>query len=157
MVSIGSIRGGHIENVIPDRVEMTGTLRYTEPRVQKQLHAEIKRAFELAHPLGGDYELRFGIGTPPMQNHPDAVELIRKAAEGLLVPEHVLNPSKDLGAEDFGCFSEVAPGAMFSLGTRIEGNERFIHNQYFDIDEHALPVGTAILAEAALRFLRHRV
>ena len=155
VVSIGSIRGGQTENVIPDRVELTGTLRYTEARVQNQLHAEIKRAFELARSLGGDYELRFGIGTPPMQNHPDAVELIRKAAGCLLGPEHVLDPEKDLGAEDFGCFSEVAPGAMFSLGTRIEGDERFIHNQHFDIDEQALPVGTAILTEAALRFLRH--
>jgi amidohydrolase len=61
---------------------------------------------------------------------------------------------KDLGAEDFGCFSEIAPGAMFLLGTRVEGDERFGHNQYFDIDERALPIGTAILSECVLRFLR---
>jgi amidohydrolase len=88
-----------------------------------------------------------------MQNHPDAVKLIREAAGSLLGAEHVLLPEKDLGAEDFGCFSEVAPGAMFMLGARIEGDERFGHNPRFDIDERALPIGTAILAEAALRFL----
>ena len=77
VVSIGSMRGGHTQNVIPDRVEMTGTLRYTETHLQEKIHAEIKRAFELARPLGGDYELRFEIGTPPMQNHPDAVKLIQ--------------------------------------------------------------------------------
>jgi amidohydrolase len=156
-VSIGSLHGGNAENVIPDRVEMRGTLRYTETRVQEQIHAEIKRAFELARPLGGDYKLSFEIGTPPMQNHPDAVELIRQAAGGLLGPEHVLDPDNDLGADDFGCFSEVAPGAMFSLGTRIEGDQRFGHNQHFDIDERALPIGTAILAESALRFLQGKV
>ena len=64
---------------------------------------------------------------------------------------------KDLGAEDFGCFSEIAPGAMFLLGTLIEGDERVGHNQRFDIDERALPIGTAILAECALRFLRGKV
>jgi len=154
VVSIGSLHGGKTENVIPDRVEMTGTLRYTEKRVQKEIHAEIKRAFELTRPLGGDYELRFEIGMPPMQNHPEAVKLIRQAAGGILGPEHVLKPDKDLGAEDFGSFSEVAPGAMFSLGTRIEGDERKGHNSFFDIDERALPIGTVILAESVLRFLR---
>jgi amidohydrolase len=157
IVSIGSMHGGMTENVIPDRVEMTGTLRYTESRVQKEIHAEIKRAFELVRPLGGGYELHFEIGAPPMQNHPQAVELIRQAAGRILGSQHVLIPGKDLGAEDFGCFSELAPGAMFSLGTRIEGNERIGHNPLFDIDERALPIGTAILAESVLLFLTGKV
>jgi amidohydrolase len=154
VVSIGSLNGGFTENVIPDRVEITGTLRYTEKHVQEKIHAEIRRAFELTRPLGGDYELRFEIGEPPMQNHPDAVELIRRVARDMLGAEHVLLPAKELGAEDFGSFSEVAPGAMFLLGTRIEGDERFGHNPRFDIDERALSIGTAIFTEAALRFLR---
>jgi amidohydrolase len=157
VVSVGSMCGGHTQNVIPDRVEMTGTLRYTETHVQEKIHAEIKRAFELARPLGGDYELRFEIGRPPMQNHPEAVKLIQEVAGNLLGNEHVLLMLKDLGAEDFGCFSEIAPGAMFLLGTLIEGDEHVGHNQRFDIDERALPIGTAILAECALRFLRGKV
>ena len=156
VVSIGSLHGGQTENVIPDRVEISGTLRYTEERVQKQIHVEIRRAFELARPLGGDYELRFEIGAPPMQDHPDAVKLIKQVAGDLLGANHVLLPAKELGAEDFGSFSEVAPGAMFLLGTRIEGDERFGHNPRFDIDESALPIGTAIFAEAVLRFLRRQ-
>jgi len=64
---------------------------------------------------------------------------------------------KDLGAEDFGCFSEIVPGAMFLLGTRIEGDERVGHNPRFDIDERGLPIGTAILAESTLRFLGGKV
>jgi len=154
VVSIGSLHGGQTENVIPERVEMTGTLRYIETRVQQEIHAEIKRAFELARSLGGDYLLRFELGEPPMQNHPDAVKLIQQAAGVILGPEHVRKPDKDLGAEDFGCFSGMAPGAMFLLGTRIEEDERMGHNPHFDIDERALPIGTAILAECALRFLR---
>ncbi len=154
VVSIGSLHGGHTENVIPAFVDISGTLRFTLPKVQKQIHAEIKRAFELSRPLGGDYELRFEIGGVPMQNHPDVVDLIKAAASDLLGHEHVLSMHKELGAEDFGCFSDLAPGAMFVLGTRIEGDERFGHNPHFDIDERALPVGTAVLAETALRFLR---
>ena len=157
VVSIGSLHGGQTENVIPERVEITGTLRYTERRVQEQIHSEIKNSFELAHALGGDYQLRFEIGDPPMQNHPDAVELIRQVSKDILGLEHVKSPEKDLGAEDFGSFSQIAPGAMFSLGARIEGDERMGHNPRFDIDERALPFGTAILAECTLRFLRGKV
>jgi amidohydrolase len=154
VVSIGSIHGGFAENVIPERVEMTGTLRYTESRVQKEIHLEIKRAFEITRSMGGDYDLQLEIGDLPMQNHPEAVGLIREVAGDLLGNEHILLPIKDLGAEDFGRFSDVAPGAMFSLGTRIEGNERKGHNPLFDIDERALPIGTAIMAECSLRFLQ---
>ena len=154
VVSVGAIHAGQAENVIPDQVDFAGTLRYTERKVQEQIHAEIERAFSLARTLGGDYELRFEIGTPPMQNHPAAVELIRLAAADLLGEAHILPFKKELGAEDFGCFSEVAPGAMFALGTRIEGDQRYGHNPRFDIDERALPIGAAILVEAVLRFLR---
>lgn len=154
VVSIGSLHGGHTENVIPDRVEITGTLRYTELKVQAKIQSEIKRAFEISHPLGGDYELKFETGTPPMQNHAEAVEFIQQAAADLLGSEHVFPMQKEMGAEDFGCFSEYVPGAMFVLGTRIEGDERFGHNPRFDIDERALPIGAAIFAEITLRFLR---
>jgi amidohydrolase len=156
VVSIGSMHGGDTENVIPDRVQFSGTLRYTEASVQKQIHEEIRRAFELSRPLGGDYELRFEIGTSPMNNDPAVVDLIRQVGVDLLGKESVLPFRKELGAEDFGCFSDIAPGAMFVLGTLIEGNERFGHNPRFDIDERALPIGTAMLAETALRFLRSK-
>jgi amidohydrolase len=156
VVSIGSMHAGDAENVIPDRVEFSGTLRYAEASVQKLIHTEIRRAFELARPLGGDYELRIEIGTPPMHNNPAMVDLIRQVGADLLGKENVLPFRKELGAEDFGCFSDVVPGAMFNLGTLIEGDERFGHNPRFDIDERALPIGTAMLAETALRFLRSK-
>lgn len=154
VVSIGSLHGGHTENVIPEHVDITGTLRYTEEGIQKELHTEIRRAFELSRTLGGDYELKFEIGDPPMINAPRAVELISSVAADLIGADNVLPMTKDLGAEDFGVFSKLAPGAMFVLGVLISGDERVGHNPYFDIDEDALPIGTAILVESALRYLK---
>jgi amidohydrolase len=154
VVSAGSLHGGFTENVIPERVKLTGTLRYTERRVQEQLHAEIKRAFEIARTLGGDYELKFEIGTPPMINSPTASDLIATVAGDLLGKQNVLPWKDELGAEDFGCFMELAPGAMFALGTGSESFQCHLHNPDFDLDESSLPVGAAVLAETALRFLR---
>ncbi len=154
VVSIGSIHAGNAENVIPNRVDILGTLRYTNHKVQEQIHIEIRRAFEVAKALGGDYELKFEIGSPPMVNDAKVVSLIESTATDLLGAENVLPPVNGLGAEDFGCFSELAPGAMFSLGCKIEGDEREHHNSRFDIDEDCLPYGAAILAESTLRYLR---
>jgi amidohydrolase len=157
VVSIGAIHGGQAENVIPDRVDMSGTIRFMDPGVQEEIHAEIERAFEIARTLGGDYELKFEIGDPPMINDAEVVSLIRKVGTDLLGEKQVLPPEKGLGAEDFGCLSEIAPGAMFRLGCLIEGDERQHHNPRFDINENCLPIGAAILAETALRFLRQRL
>jgi amidohydrolase len=156
VVSVGSLHGGFTENVIPERVKLTGTLRYTEKRVQEQIHAEIRRAFELACTLGGDYELEFQIGTPPMINSPLASDLIAAVAVDLLGRQNVLPWKDEMGAEDFGCFMELAPGAMFALGTWSGRFQCHLHNSDFDLDESCLPVGAAILAETALRFLRKK-
>jgi amidohydrolase len=154
VLSIGSVHAGQAENVIPDQLEMNGTIRYLDPSVQKKIHSEVRRAFEIARTLGGDYNLRIDICDPPMINDGRVVEQIRLAAGDLIGLENVLPPLQGLGAEDFGRFTELVPGAMFSLGCRIEDAPRMIHNPHFDIDEDCLAVGTAILAESALRMMK---
>jgi amidohydrolase len=154
VVTIGAIHAGSVENIIPNKVDMIGTLRYTRVDVQKQIHEEIKRAFEVAKSLGGDYSLKFELGTPPMINDEKVATLIKKTARELIGAENVLPPTDGLGAEDFGCFSELAPGAMFYLGSMVEGDEREHHNSRFNIDDRCLPYGAAILAETTLKFLR---
>ncbi len=154
VVSIGSLHGGFTENVIPERVKLAGTLRYTEKRVQEQIHTEIRRAFEIARTLGGEYELKFEIGTPPMINSPVVSDMISAVAVELLGKQNVLPWKDELGAEDFGCFMERALGAMFALGTASDGLQRHLHSPDFDLDESSLPLGVAIFTETALQFLR---
>ena len=153
VVSIGRVHGGDTENVIPDQVEISGTIRFMEKPVRKQIHDEIRRAFEIARTLGGDYVLTIETGGMPMINDPKVVDLITSSAASLIGAENVLPQIAGLGAEDFGSFTEIAPGAMFMLGARVEGDERQHHNPRFDIDERCLPIGTAILADSALRYL----
>jgi amidohydrolase len=81
--------------------------------------------------------------------------MIGAVGRDLLGAENVSDGEKTLGAEDFGSFLNHAPGAMFSLGTQKKGHEQYLlHHPKFDLDERALPIGTAMLAETALRFLR---
>jgi metal-dependent amidase/aminoacylase/carboxypeptidase family protein len=62
-----------------------------------------------------------------------------------------------MGAEDFAYMTQQAPGAMFMLGAAVGDRQRAHHTPVFDIDERALPVGAAILAETARRFLAGEV
>ncbi len=153
VVSIGAIRGGEVENVIPERVDLVATMRYMEPEVQATLHAEVERALSVSRALGGDYEHRIAIGYPPALNDATVARCIQDVATGLLGADHIKPAARHLGAEDFGFFGELAPAAMFSLGSEIEGDRRRAHSSTFDIDERCLPIGTAILAQAALRLL----
>ena len=153
VVSIGMVQGGYTQNVIPEMVEISGTLRYANPGVLSQIQNEIRRAFEISRGFGGDYELKFEYGGGPNINHEVAVSIIKKAGATIVGEEKVQPGIPTLGAEDFGAFTEKIPGAMFTLGTRIEGDERRLHHPRFDIDERAMPIGTAMLAEVAMQFL----
>jgi amidohydrolase len=154
VVSVGSISGGFTENVIPESVKLTGTLRFTDEKVHQQIHEEMKRAFDIAKALGGDYQLRFEIGGPPMINDKMVSDVIEKTGRDMLGVDNVSEIEKTLGAEDFGEFMKHAPGAMFTLGTQKKGHENYLlHHPKFDLDERALPIGTAMLVETAKRFL----
>lgn len=155
VVSIGSIQGGFTENVIPENVSLAGTLRFTNEAVHQQIHAEIRQAFEIVRALGGAYELRFQIGGPPNVNDQSVSALIERTGKDILGEDNVLEIQKTLGAEDFGEFLRLAPGAMFTLGTQKAGHEEYLlHHPKFDLDERALPIGTAMLVETAKRFLQ---
>ncbi len=155
VISIGAVHGGFTENVIPDQVEMKGTIRFTSLDVQKTLRQEVTRVFEIVKTLGGDYELDFLFGGLPLINDKHVAEVIEKVGRDLLGKDKVHPMHKTLGAEDFPEFLKNAPGAMYTLGTKIEGREVYeLHHPKFDLDERALPVGTAVLAETALRFLK---
>ncbi len=153
VISIGSIHGGVADNVIPESVDISGTIRFLSKKVQKEIHTEIERALGVAKALGGDFELEIVEGYPPMHNHLETVELIRQVASDLIGAEKVKQSKPEMGSEDFGYFIQDIPGAMFYLGCRIEEDERRHHDPRFDIDENCLPIGAAILAESALRLM----
>jgi len=154
VISIGSIHGGVADNVIPEAVELSGTIRFLSKEVQKEIHAEIERALGVAKALGGDFELEILEGYPPMHNHQNTVELIRQVAGEMVGSENVKTSKPEMGSEDFGYFIEHIPGAMFYLGCRIDDDERRHHDPRFDIDESCLPLGAAILADTAIRLMR---
>ena len=153
VISLGKIHAGTADNIIPERVEITGTIRYANSEVQKQLHAEIERALTITRSFGGDFELNIEVGYPPTLNDPKMAAHVVRVATDLYGEGMVLEHKPEMGAEDFAFFTQMVPGAMFNLGCRIEGDVRRHHDPRFDINEDCLPAGVAILAEATMRLL----
>ena len=157
VISIGSVHAGDAPNIIPHDVQITGTIRSYDDETRQQLLDELERALGVTRALGGDYALRIEEGNAPMYNDPDVAETIRQVAEEML-GEDALHPGEaSMGSEDFGCMTELVPGAMFSLGAQIGDEHRPHHSPYFDLDEKAFPVGVAMLVETACRLLRQPV
>jgi amidohydrolase len=153
VISVGSVHGGQTHNVIPDSVELSGTIRSMDEKVRRELFAELERALGVAQALGGDFELRIEEGFPASRNDPRIASLIRQVAIDLLGEDCLHPPEPGMGAEDFGLLANLAPGAMFGLGTQGDDGPKRAHSPTFDIDERALPIGAAILSEATHRYL----
>ncbi len=155
VVTVGVVRGGTADNVIPSSVRLEGTLRSFDPGVREQLVQDVERAMGVVRAFGGDYHLRIERGYPPLYNDPAAAGWLRTVAGELLGEDSVADGNVSMGAEDFAYMTQRAPGAMFGLGVKSPGGDaRYLHTPTFDLDEDALPIGAAILAETALRYVR---
>lgn len=155
-LSIGSIHAGSVTNVIPSKVEISGTIRTYDEETRARMKEELARALAVARALGGDFKLELRQGYPATYNDPAVAGLIRQTATELLGEESLLPPEPGMGAEDFSYMAQKAPGAMFNLGAKYDERNRPHHTPIFDINEDALPVGTAMLAEVACRLLREK-
>jgi amidohydrolase len=123
--------------------------------VREQLIRDVERCLGIAKPFGGDYRLEIERGYPPLINAPQVSDVIAQTARAMLGEDVLAPPQLSMGAEDFSFMAERAPGAMFRLGVKQPGGApRYLHTPDFDLDESALPIGAAMLAETALQLLK---
>ena len=155
-LSIGAIHAGSTTNVIPSRVEISGTIRTYDEATRGRMKSELEQALHVARALDGDFELRLTPGYPATHNDAAVAELIRTTAEEMLGADALLPPEQGMGAEDFSYMAQRAPGAMFVLGAQFDDRDRPHHTPVFDISEDALPVGAAMLAEVTCRLLKQK-
>lgn len=154
VISVGQVHAGAASNVIPSEVFLQGTIRSYDPDVREQLLVEIERAFAVARSLGGDYRLSFERGYPPGWADERVAGWLRDSAIPILGEKGIDTSRQGMGAEDFAYMCQEAPGAMFNLGAAVGDFERGHHTPVFDIDESCMPIGAAILADTAIKFLK---
>ncbi|MBO1000459.1 amidohydrolase [Bacillus sp. SD075] len=155
VVSIGQIHAGTASNIIPTEVLIEGTIRSYTPEIRDVLSSEIRRAFSIVDHLGGEYSLEIKRGEPALYNSEHVNQLFREAIAELYPELQVIKRPFGLGGEDFGYVTQKLAGSMFFLGCAQKDDvQRDLHTPNFDIDETCLPIGTAILVNTAIKFLK---
>ncbi|MDB3990043.1 M20 family metallopeptidase [Pseudomonadales bacterium] len=151
------IEAGTTSNVIPESVDMLGTLRSTSERSRAKAHEGIKRIatqIAMAHEMEAEVEL--SLGYPVTVNHPDFVDFARGTLEQLF-GEGAYIPMKTpmMGAEDFSYLLERWPGAMFFLGVKPDNPSLAApcHSNRMILNEESMAYGIAAHAAIAMSYL----
>jgi amidohydrolase len=157
LISCEAVQGGSSSGVIPGEASLHGNIRYYDSETRQAIHRALENVLKSVRSQGADFQLSIQGIYPPTENDPEMTGLIRSTAQTVFGQEWVVPLERSLAGEDFGYMSGKVPGVYFHLGAGLEGDFRPYHNPHFDIDESALPVGTALLSAAAVRFLEdHR-
>jgi amidohydrolase len=156
VLTIGTVHGGTAFNVIAETVELQGTIRTFSPAVRETVLTRLRVLLDgVTAGLGARYELTVQAVAAAVINDAAAAEIARAAAVQVVGPTAVAWHTPLMVSEDFSEFQKVAPACFMLLGS---GNAELglnapHHNPRFDFDERALPIGAALLATAATRFL----
>lgn len=159
VITIGTIHGGTADNIIPDNVIMTGTMRSFTPETRQLLRDELRRACGVVEAFGGRFDLSLQEGYPPTVNTPEAAELMLEATRDLLGEDKVSIGEMVMGAEDFSYMTQAVPGSFLRLGVHNPewGDTRYmLHRADFKLDERALAVGAAALVATAIAWMEKR-
>jgi amidohydrolase len=152
VLSFGKLAGGQNPNVIPEEVEIEGTLRTLDALVRTQTIDQIRQVKRGVEKITGtQIEVSFLASIPSVQNDPAATRIVVEAANSIpgVTVRDIPRPS--MGSEDFAVYLEQAPGAMFRLGVASDLSAVTpLHTPTFDVNESALPLGVKILARAVV-------
>jgi amidohydrolase len=159
IVTVGRIAGGVRNNVIPDSVEMEGTIRTFDAAMRDQIHMRIERTARLiAESAGASIEFKLNYGYPATINDPGLTEkmmptLQRVAGEGGLVP---IQPQTV--AEDFSYFANETPGLYLFLGNGEPGKDLLTlpsnHSPLFDMYEPSMEIGVRAFSHLVVDYLQ---
>lgn len=147
VISVTQIHAGDAYNVIPDSVQMHGTVRTFQPETQKEIPSSMLRVAEgVCAAYGGTCELNYMSGYPATINSVAETEISAKAVVDLLGEENIIrNPTPSMGGEDFSYMLEARPGCYVWLGIGPGKGEGgcMLHSSRYDFNDDVLPIGAS--------------
>lgn len=152
VVSVGTMHAGTAANIIPERAQLTGTLRALDAETRQLLHDEVRRLAEsIPRAYGLRAETEIILGTPALINSTQAADWARQAVGNVLGKEAIVPlGSLNLAGEDFAFYLEKIPGCFLRIGA-CEPGGKFVaaHAPHFYVAEESIFIGAAVLAETA--------
>ena len=159
IISVGRISGGVRNNVIPDQVEMEGTIRTFDEQMRRDIHLRMERtARAIAEAAGAEVEFELEIGTPSVNNDPELLARMMPTLQRVSGDNPVNIVTPQTVAEDFAIYARETPGVFLFLGngppdvdpTTLAGN----HSPFFDMHEPNLEVGVRIFSNLVVDYLQ---
>ncbi len=157
VISITAIHGGTAYNIIPETVELKGTLRTFKAETRSYLQARLSEAVSrLAASFRGQAELNWRSRSPAVVNDPTMTARLRAVAAGVVGEERLIEHAPIMGGDDMALWLAQAPGCYFFVGARNEaaGINQPHHHPQFDLDEASLPIAVELLSRGILEYLR---
>ena len=157
VVSVGIVKAGTRNNIIPEDSEIMGTIRTFDPKLRAQIYDEIRQiAAGVAVGTGAEIDVEFDVGGfyPVTFNNEDLVERLSPTLREATNNKFYINNSPSTGAEDFSFFSQEIPGMYFWLGVNAPGVMEAAgnHSPYFVVDDGALDEGLKSLVYLVLDY-----
>ncbi len=156
VLTIGMINGGNRENILCDRVELSGTVRTYDATLRDEIIVKMHKIIKgITEAHGATYELNYKKGYPSIQNQPELAMRSVKTLQRIAGEDHVYEAIPGMGGEDFSYFADVVPGFYYRLGVaNIERNMvAGVHTAEFDVDEECLKIGTLSMASLVCDYL----
>lgn len=158
-IVFGEIRGGTAWNIIPDKVTLSGTIRFLYDETvndQEKLTDRFERIIAgICQSHRADYNLSLKYGHPALVNDADMIGLTRTAAEEVLGDAQQIVSFVSMAGEDFAEFANRAPSAFLFIGAGNQAKETCLphHHPRFNIDEDALEIGLEMYVRTVYKFL----
>ena len=150
VVSITMLDAGFVSNVIPNDMNLTGSLRYFSTDVGNEVKAKIKKIVEgISHSMGATATFSSTPNYPATVNTPKHAELCANAAVEVVGSSNVLrNEKPSMGSEDFSFLLNASEGAYIWIGNGLvpeDGPEGgcMLHNTEYDFNDEILPLGSS--------------
>lgn len=157
VLTISQFNAGTAHNIIPDKVELVGTVRtFSLEMKEKMRHMMESVLHSITEANGATYKFEYLPHYPPVINDEAMTALVEATGKAVLGEDNVIRQDKPtMGAEDFSYFQQQVPGAYFIVGTlnAEKGIVKPLHNPQFNIDETILYKTAAVLAASAVAFL----
>lgn len=144
VVSVTQFHAGTATNVIPDTVELAGTVRSFQAELREEVPVLMERIVKgITEAHDAAYEFSYQQGYRPVINDESVTGKVRQALIGIFGEETVVEGKPGMGAEDFSAYQSVVPGTFFNVGAgnADKGITYPHHHPRFTVDEDALPVG----------------
>jgi amidohydrolase len=163
VVTIGAINGGNRSNIIPEKVEMMGTLRALSASDEKLLIERVKTIAAKTAEAGGataEVKIPFSVRYPVTYNDPALTEKMLPTLQATAGAGNVMLKPPVTGAEDFSFFQEKIPGLFFFLGGMPKGLDppktAAHHTPDFYIDESGFSLGVKALCNLTLDYMAQK-